>query len=376
MRKRKYLPQNPYHHHHWVVLYPRTSGDVIFTHSDGHIVTTTYRGSAKFFGADVEVLDTVYPGDDPSNKAIQKLQSRVSLSSGDAGVTVAEAHKTAAMVAQTATKIAKAIRELRKGHLGDFSKTLGLTTSISEIRAYRNQFRRKRASGSDLRQFASNSWLEYSYGWKPLLSDVYNQAENLARLLHEHEFVLHEATASARMVRNYSADITPTGTWRHQKNVEVRRKVRYTVRYAVPNGANTVGNVFGLQNPALVAWELVPFSFVADWFLPIGNFLEGLTAYNGLVFHSGTKTESKEYHATCLTRPGSKQSGNPTVLALGPTVESTNNIYKKDRSVLSAFPSQRFPEFKSPVSFAHAASAIALLQAITVGSRKGTYVYR
>jgi hypothetical protein len=32
----------------------------------------------------------------------------------------------------------------------------------------------------------------------------------------------------------------------------------------------------GLYDPAGLAWELLPFSFVADWFVPIGNYLENL----------------------------------------------------------------------------------------------------
>jgi len=317
-----------------------------------------------------------YSGDDPSNLAIQRLQSQASVSHGNAAVSLAEAHKTASMVAQSATKMVKAILDLRKGHLGDFMKTLGLATNISEVRAFRNRARRFRASGGDMRQFAANTWLEYSYGWKPLIQDVYAQAENLSQILLSNENVLCTIRSSARTQRTYNETITPNGLWQHRKEVTTTRRVRYTVRYAIPNGANSVGNVFGLQNPALVAWELVPFSFVADWFLPIGNFLEGITAWNGLVFHSGSKTETIEYRTTCATSPGRQQAGNPTSLAFGPSVTSSNNITKKDRVILSSFPTQTFPDFKDPRSFAHAASAIALLQATVLGSRKGTYVYR
>lgn len=30
----------------------------------------------------------------------------------------------------------------------------------------------------------------------------------------------------------------------------------------------------GLNNPALITWELIPFSFVVDWFLPVGTWIE------------------------------------------------------------------------------------------------------
>lgn len=47
-------------------------------------------------------------------------------------------------------------------------------------------------------------------------------------------------------------------------------------------------NQLGLVNPASLAWELIPWSFVVDWFIPIGPLLSVLTAPAGLIFISGT----------------------------------------------------------------------------------------
>jgi hypothetical protein len=41
-------------------------------------------------------------------------------------------------------------------------------------------------------------------------------------------------------------------------------------------------NQLGLINPASVAWELVPLSFIADWFGTIGLWLGGFTDFVGL----------------------------------------------------------------------------------------------
>jgi hypothetical protein len=48
----------------------------------------------------------------------------------------------------------------------------------------------------------------------------------------------------------------------------------------IPDSVRNV-SALGLTNPALVGWELVPFSFVVDWFTPIGSWLESLTAFEG-----------------------------------------------------------------------------------------------
>jgi hypothetical protein len=52
----------------------------------------------------------------------------------------------------------------------------------------------------------------------------------------------------------------------------------------------------GLLNPATVAWELVPYSFIADWFVPVGDYLTGLTADCGLVFKGGSVTSGTVCH--------------------------------------------------------------------------------
>lgn len=40
---------------------------------------------------------------------------------------------------------------------------------------------------------------------------------------------------------------------------------------------------YGLTNPLLLAWERIPYSFLVDWFIGIGGWIQGLSAYHGLV---------------------------------------------------------------------------------------------
>jgi hypothetical protein len=50
-------------------------------------------------------------------------------------------------------------------------------------------------------------------------------------------------------------------------------------------GLQSVG--LGRYDPLLTAWELTPFSFVFDWFVDIGGFLESLSALEGYVVLAG-----------------------------------------------------------------------------------------
>jgi hypothetical protein len=45
----------------------------------------------------------------------------------------------------------------------------------------------------------------------------------------------------------------------------------------------TAQRQLGLLDPATVLWEIIPYSFVVDWFLPIGSYLDNLNQIPNLV---------------------------------------------------------------------------------------------
>lgn len=331
---------------------------------------TVYTGAGE---AGIDVSESPFLGEDPSNLAISRLQKEVAQSSGSILVTLAEGHKTAKMIAETATKLAQCYRSLRKGNLGFAAESLGLTYTKSRQLTYRRNVRViRRESSLDAEQFVAQQWLAMSYGWKPLLSDVYAQAENFARIMVDRSFVLRQVSASAKSEEwRDKKETIAGGNWYNRRTDRILNVVRYTVRYTVQDGPAKVANTFGLLNPALVAWELVPFSFVADWFLPIGNFLENLTAYNGLSFGDGTKKHLRVNQVSDRF----DSYGNPVLLGgglwrttLNVSAAGSAEYVTKVRTPIYSWPYMGAPQFKDPRSFAHAASAIALIQSVFRGS--------
>lgn len=369
--KKYQLPDNPHLYQAWHSEY--SEGSFVFENftpgTTPRSDVTSYEGRGVIgFSAS----ERGYLGDDPSDQAISRLQSQVSLSSGSLAVGLAEAHKTAKMVAETATKFVKCIRALRRGNLGVVGDTLGISFTKRQVTTYSKRFKIIRSrSRSDAQQFAASRWLEVSYGWKPLLADIKAQAENTARIFVERQFVTRVAKSSAKTSRTYVDKGHNLPYWYQERTDIIDNTVRYTVRYAIPDGPASVAAIYGLENPLLVAWELVPFSFVVDWFLPVGNFLESMTAYRGLVFHSGTKTFVRKSQITCKVSPG---PGDPTsvprIFVREASQTAFNNTLTKSRTPLTAFPTSSLPSFKDPRSFAHAASAIALIQSVFRGSGK------
>lgn len=374
--KRRKLPEHPHKHVMWRSESDFTTGSFTWTWPGGSSAVNEYRGPAAIFGAVPDYLQTDQTDFAAlESLAIQRLLDDLSLTKGSAAVTVAEIGKTAKMIGDNATKIAVAFRHLRRGKIRKFSETLGITVSKRKQSQLRSRYlRQKEETRGDTLQFAANTWLEYSYGWKPLINDVYTQCENLANYLTEKSSSVRVAKGSARSEKS-TRKVTSggTGTWITTRTSLHRARVRLVVRYAIPGDSNSIANAFGLTNPLVVAWELIPFSFVADWFLPVGNFLEQLTAAQGLVFHSGTRTVTQRAEVKVTTAadgiPIGDQGGTRR-FHLTSGGGCLNNISSKERVVLTAFPTPRLPAFKNPFSVAHATSALALVQSVFHGSSK------
>lgn len=70
-------------------------------------------------------------------------------------------------------------------------------------------------------------------------------------------------------------------------NKQTTAKLVYNVR--CEDSLKAVAANTGISNPALLAWELLPWSFVIDWFIPVGDYLESLSAFDGFTFSGGSQ---------------------------------------------------------------------------------------
>lgn len=331
--------------------------------------------------------------DDPTQRAVARLNDQMKLEKTNTSVAMAEAHKTAAAVAKSATKIYEAVKALKTGDLVTLARTLGVARpsprKVTRARKTAEKFSpdfkfgplskseraRKKArplkprtekDDSSWDHFLADTWLEYSYGWKPLLNDVYSHAEAFATVLVDTQFVVRYVVASAKTQRaDWFPNWMPNSNWIFDRRTEDRLWVKIGVNYRIPPGSINPINVFGVQNPLIVAWEIVPFSFVADWFLPIGAALEAITASSGLVFHSGWKTERNVHlvEETFRSNGITTTTGGSSTLTAGGGKNFKEWFHQK-RSSLIDFPSYGFPQWKDPTSIEHALSAISLLTSI------------
>lgn len=296
------------------------------------------------------------PGSE-KNSAINRNKQKLLLKLKDQKVNlvqaVAEHAQTASLLAGTATRIAGAFLSVRRGNFRAAANHLGV------ILPQRKHKRMTKRWLSGQTNSLGNNWLELQYGWLPLISDVYGAAEHLAARQFEKEN--YEVKATTVLERN-----TPRRAWSGNvkfpgtvfQETEVFWQVQHLVRYSISSYRVHELSQLGITNPALIAWELTPYSFVVDWFIPIGNWISSWDATLGLTFRDGLQTVFQRVGVVCT-----KVGNNSNKVNAGTDCFLQGNreeIYCK-RDKLLEFPSPVIPSFKSPFSGEHVANALALL---------------
>jgi len=147
--------------------------------------------------------------------------------------------------------------------------------------ALRNSGKQKKAS---LKRLLSDTWLEYSFGWRPFISDI-NSAINtlnaLSRAPQEYEKVSFSVMKEDPVRNRYqtSANIPGDGLG-SGFNILESEKIIVKLYGAVNVDQTTKGanRLLGLTVSEFVptVWELIPYSFLVDYFANVGGFIAAL----------------------------------------------------------------------------------------------------
>lgn len=215
-------------------------------------------------------------------------------------VAIGEGRETIKMVSSSIGSLVNAARSLKRGNFLKAARDLGCKPLSKTAR---KKLSRQRAI-EPTKAFA-NAWLAMSYGWIPLMGSVFDavllyrdRASQLSRQL---------ATVTARARKSWTVysenqllHTTASGSYDSCFGTVVK-DYHETARMAwvcSPTGANFSGQL-GLLNPLEVAWELVPLSFVADWFIPIGDYFSSLDVPYRFTHQGGTIGRRLDATATC-----------------------------------------------------------------------------
>jgi hypothetical protein len=216
----------------------------------------------------------------------------------------------------------------------------------------------------------SQQWLSLQYGWLPMMSDVYG----IVNGLHKRETTLPKVFRCASRFRDSQPSqlgwtIYPGTSDKCGKTV-TEANVRYTIA-AFPDIALAEPAALGLTNPLVPLWEIVPWSFVVDWFLPVGNYLEQLSAAHGWNFAWGCKSVLRQSGTSAqYDRHFSGSFGGGNTWTYHRQMQGFCDRVEFSRSTLTGFPSVSLPRFKNPLSLRHIENGLALLHGMT--GRGGT----
>jgi hypothetical protein len=198
--------------------------------------------------------------EDERDVAVAKAWANVDISSAQAMASLGELPETLHWMASLMKRMISIFRAFS-------SKKLLLRTS---------KFFR---SGKSVIDAMSEMWLEFRYAIRPLIIDM-DQAVKAwnAVLVKTDRF-------TARGFHRTKATSSSSYTMGNQiisRTEVLETNFRAGVLFNVSASVNELRSVWGLDKPIETIWELVPFSFMIDWFFSVGTTIAAWTANPGL----------------------------------------------------------------------------------------------
>lgn len=203
---------------------------------------------------------------------ILKLKQELSGSSFNFASSIgAEGHDALKQITGSASSLAKSILLLRKGNFAGAARAVGLTPRRSSNHA-------KNLSGNVL---------AVQLGWLPLVSDMKSAAESLANIVAGPKRT--SRTVTMRKQGFYH------NAWHPESRVGdivLFERLKWTL-----TGELSIAEKLSMADVPVALYNAVPMSFVLDWVIPIGDYLEAVMFAGYTLTGSGVRTTFVRGHA-------------------------------------------------------------------------------
>jgi len=240
------------------------------------------------------------------------------------------------MIVTRATQLYRGLTLFKQGRI-----ELALRTM--EVRNYRDKMKNRGLSfTTDSQKRWSERWLEYHFGWSPLIGDIYNAVNILQSPVPPSRI---RASGRERLTYKQSP---PAYLVTNHNGLKIDARCLYFADIEVSNANLYAANQLGLLNPFQLAWDVVPFSFVVDWFVPVSGFLGQWSDFQGLRLMNSGRTD-------ILVNTGKRYSEG----ASSTHYSRYTSVWFR-RSVGISYPGLAIPSFTG-FSVTRGATAIALL---------------
>lgn len=263
------------------------------------------------------------------------------------GVALAEAKETAGLVSNAARRATKLLQA-------------GLNRRPKEwLKGVRN-------AGTKNWSKVPSYYLEHVFGLVPVMSDVDGACQQLAETLNRGNSPLVTAYAERSSTSEVDLALTEMQQFGQLRGYGTQKNVaRVGIVAEAPSWVIQDYSSLGLTNPFSIAWERVPYSFVLDWFLPIGDWINTWDVGNYLHFKSG-------YTTRFVSRTGSVVPvENPGCPLWQVRIDLAGRFrhWNMDRTPMINFPSASYPSLRNGLNLNSVASSLAML-AQTVNKHK------
>jgi len=243
----------------------------------------------------------------------------------------------------------------RKQTIGMVSSILGFAKSLKTvngaIRAVQSIYK------SNPRDWG-NLWLGYTYGLKPTMNSIY---ETFDKVFTEPNLSFQQVSVKGKEKRivSYTATSVYGAPFRDTFWYEVSDRVLFGFDIALENTVLTQLAGFTSLNPLSIAYELMPYSFVADWFLNVGGYLRSLES--ALLYHTnmvdGFVTKTKRVQGFTLYQGYSNNGLSTSTLNAQGAFKHTHKV----RSSLATLPFPYPPKIDMRLGTSRLISAASLL---------------
>jgi hypothetical protein len=212
-------------------------------------------------------------------------------------------------------------------------------------RALRGKARRRRRRKLSVCNIA-DAELMYSFGVAPLVGSVFDSYMALKHRIEGPVYFKHVQTA-----REVNVGTVSGGGIEKTSTMTVKCFAKVYVQYRA-------GPMITIGNPLSIAWELVPYSFMFDYMIPIGETLMALDALAGVVDMFGTVTTRKWLWEEAHAVDGFFSSGFNMEEGATP---GTRDFYRHERQFITSIPLPPFPKWKPSASYKKLMHSVSLL---------------
>lgn len=312
-----------------------------------------------------------------------KLASKVRDHNMNVGNFLIESDQTVRMFGNTVYRIASAIHYVRHGQIGRaatilttgrdlkfdknrsaewYKKVLSIEKDEAEKRRRKNALRK----GKVVLRTPANLWLELTYGWEPLVSDLVESAKAYEAI------VTRPFVQTFRVARKIQASTIHTGTTARPIVGTSRKTIRkgYIARCSE---RESVASSLQLDNPLGALWEWTKFSFIVDWVIPVGQFIEASHAAKSLKIDKCVVSTKTTVTGGISGLWSGYQPNYPVRKGFCET--DTDKLITFKREILTTLPRIPPPKAKAFADVAtvkHTQNAIALLTQVVTSSRPHT----